>query len=75
MRAYIGGENNIMVKEGFSSGNLSQRNLEAGKSAKINARLAQRILVRLDRLNTAPVPEKLNLPGFDFHALSDFVPT
>ena len=48
---------------------------DTGKSAKIDARLHQRILVRLDRLDNAETPEHMNLPGFDFHALRGFDPT
>lgn len=44
-----------------------------GKS-KIDVRMHKRILVRLDRLNTAAKIEELNLPGFDFHALRGFNP-
>ncbi len=40
-----------------------------GRSAKIDARMHKRILVRLDRLDVAATPEEMNLPGFDFHAL------
>ena len=46
-----------------------------GRSAKIDARLRARILVRLDRLNVVSAPEQMNLPGFDFHALRGFAPT
>ena len=46
-----------------------------GRSAKIDARLRARILVRLDRLNVVSAPEQMNLPGFDFHALKGFTPT
>ncbi|MGP2490701.1 type II toxin-antitoxin system RelE/ParE family toxin [Mesorhizobium sp. PUT5] len=46
-----------------------------GKSAKIDAKIHKRILVRLDRLEAAERPEDMNLPGFDFHALSGFNPT
>ena len=45
-----------------------------GRSAKIDARLRARILVRLDRLNVVSAPEQMNLPGFDFHALKGFTP-
>lgn len=38
-----------------------------GKSAKIDARLHYRILLRLDRLDAIQRPEEMNLPGFDFH--------
>lgn len=44
-----------------------------GKS-KIDVRMHKRILVRLDRLNTAVKIEELNLPGFDFHVLRGFDP-
>ena len=46
-----------------------------GKSAKIDAKIHKRILVRLDRLEAAERPEDMNLPGFNFHALSGFNPT
>ncbi len=45
------------------------------RPAKIDARLARRILVRLEALNDAERPEDVNLPGFDFHALHGFRPT
>lgn len=47
---------------------------ETGKS-KIDARLHQRILLRLDRLDAAVSAEDMNLPGFNFHALKGFNPT
>ena len=46
-----------------------------GRSSKIDAKLQKRILVRLDRLDVADKPEDMNLPGFNFHALSGFSPT
>lgn len=46
-----------------------------GKTAKIDAKMHKRILVRLDRLEQAEKPEDMNLPGFDFHALKGFDPT
>ena len=46
-----------------------------GRTAKIDAKLHKRILIRLDRLDAANAPEQMNLPGFDFHALKGFVPT
>jgi proteic killer suppression protein len=46
-----------------------------GSTAKIDARMHKRIVVRLDRLNAVKAPEQMNLPGFDFHALKGFVPT
>jgi proteic killer suppression protein len=38
-----------------------------GRSAKIDAKMQKRILIRLDRLNVVTVPGQMNLPGFDFH--------
>lgn len=46
-----------------------------GKSGKIDARLRDRVLRRLDTLDQAERPEDMNLPGFDFHALKGFNPT
>ena len=48
---------------------------ETGRSAKIDAKMQKRILLRLDRLDAAERPEDMNLPGFDFHALNGFNPT
>ena len=48
---------------------------ETGKSGKIDAKLHKRLLLRLDRLESAERPEDMNLPGFNFHALSGFNPT
>ncbi len=45
-----------------------------GRSARIDAKMHKRILVRLDRLNVVGAPEQMNLPGFDFHVLKGFVP-
>jgi len=46
-----------------------------GRTAKIDANMRKRILIRLDRLNAASAPAQMNLPGFDFHSLKGFVPT
>jgi proteic killer suppression protein len=46
---------------------------ETGRS-RIDSRMHGRILVRLDRLDVAAIPEEMNLPGFDFHALRGFEP-
>lgn len=46
-----------------------------GRTAKIDAKMCKRILLRLERLNLATEPAQMNLPGFDFHALRGFVPT
>ena len=48
---------------------------ETGKSGKIDAKLHKRLLLRLDRLESAERPEDMNLPGFNFHALSGLNPT
>ncbi len=48
---------------------------ETGGSARIDAKMHKRIIARLDRLDAAQRPEEMNLPGFDFHALSGFNPT
>lgn len=48
---------------------------EKGRTARIDARMHQRILRRLDRLDVAARPEEMNLPGFDFHPLRGFKPT
>lgn len=47
---------------------------ETGKS-RIDAKMHKRILRRLDVLDAATRPEDMNLPGFDFHALTGFTPT
>lgn len=47
----------------------------AGKSSKIDRRLHNRILRRLDSLDIAERVEDMNLPGYDFHALRGFTPT
>ena len=46
-----------------------------GTTGKINARMHERIIRRLDRLNVATRPEEMKLPGFDFHALKGHKPT
>jgi proteic killer suppression protein len=46
---------------------------ETGKS-KIDARMHQRILRRLDVLDAATMAEDMNLPGFDFHSLRGYSP-
>jgi toxin HigB-1 len=45
-----------------------------GQSAKIDSRLHQRILLRLDRLDVAALPEEMSMPGFDFHGLKGLKP-
>lgn len=46
-----------------------------GKSSRIDGRLQSRILRRLEALEAAAIPEDINFPGFDFHALRGFRPT
>jgi proteic killer suppression protein len=48
---------------------------EGGKTAKINKKFHERVLRRLDALNAARVPEDMNVPGFNFHALQGHSPT
>lgn len=45
-----------------------------GRSAKIDARMQARILIRLDALEQATRVEDVNPPGFDFHALRGHSP-
>jgi toxin HigB-1 len=46
-----------------------------GRTAKIDSRMHERILRRLDRLDAAVRPEEMNVPGFDFRPLKGFRPT
>lgn len=46
-----------------------------GRTAKIDAKMHKRILVRLDRLDVIAAVAEADLPGFDFHALKGFQPT
>jgi len=46
-----------------------------GKSARIDARMHKRLMVRLSRLDVIASLEEANLPGFDFHPLKGFKPT
>ena len=48
---------------------------EKGRTSKIDAKIHERILRRLDRLDAAAKPQEMNIPGFDFHALRGFKPT
>lgn len=45
-----------------------------GSSGKIDPRLHDRILRRLDALDSAGKAEDMNVPGFDFHPLRGFEP-
>jgi proteic killer suppression protein len=46
-----------------------------GRTAKIDSKLHDRVLRRLDRLDVIAKPEEMNLPGFDFHSLRGYKPT
>lgn len=46
-----------------------------GTTAKIDAKMHKRILVRLDRLDVVVAVAEMNTPGFDFHPLKGFDPT
>jgi toxin HigB-1 len=48
---------------------------EKGRTSKIDAKIHERILRRLDRLDAAAMPQEMNIPGFDLHALRGFKPT
>ena len=47
----------------------------SGSTSKIDRRLHERILLRLDRLDACTTASEMNLPGFDFHPLRGFLPT
>ena len=42
------------------------------RTSRIDQRLYDRILQRLDALDAAGEPEDVNVPGFDFHSLKGF---
>ena len=46
-----------------------------GKSSKIDVRMVGRLNRRLETLDAAKLPEAMNVPGFDFHALKGPKPT
>lgn len=48
---------------------------ETGKTRKIDSKLHDRIIERLDRLDAAIAAAEMNVAGFDFHALRGFKPT
>jgi len=47
---------------------------EKGRAPKIDAKMHERIVRRLDRLDATAMPQEMNIPGFDFHALRGFKP-
>ena len=54
--------------------NKQLASLWAGKRTKIDTKFKTRILLPLDRLDAAELVEEMNVPGFNFHALSGFKP-
>jgi toxin HigB-1 len=48
---------------------------EKARTAKIDKKMHDRILRRLDRLDAAATPSEMHVPGFDFHPLRGFQPT
>ena len=62
-----------MIKT-FACKNLKEL-FEKGATSKIDKGLHRRILVRLDRLESAIRVTEMRLPGFQFHALNGFDPT
>jgi proteic killer suppression protein len=60
--------------ESFTSKALAEL-WERGRTSKINAKMRQRIVRRVDRFDAAALPDEMNVPGFDFHALKGFKPT
>jgi proteic killer suppression protein len=49
--------------------NKQLQKLWAGAKSKIDPKMHDRIMRRLDRLDVALRPEEMDLPGFDFHGL------
>jgi len=62
-----------MIK-GFRNKALAQL-WEEGAARKIDVRMHNRILRRLDALDQAGRPEDMDIPGFNFHALRGHRPT
>lgn len=58
---------------GFKNKGLKEL-FEDGRTAKINKKMHERIIRRLDALDRATAPEDMDLPGFDFHPLQGFDP-
>jgi len=46
----------------------------SGKSAKVDAKLHQRIIVRLTAIDSAALAKEIDVPGYDFHPLHGFRP-
>jgi proteic killer suppression protein len=62
-----------IVITGFKSKALADL-WSTGRTAKIDKRLHNRILLRLDRLDASATPDEMNLPGFAYHPLRGFSP-
>jgi proteic killer suppression protein len=45
-----------------------------GETKKIDVKMRERILRRLDRLDAAVAPKEMDVAGFDFHVLRGFRP-
>ena len=58
----------VGVIESFRHKGL-QELFEKGSSPRVQKALVERVLRRLDAIDTAKSPEALNVPGFDFHGL------
>lgn len=58
---------------GFKNKGLKEL-FEDGRTTKINKKMHERVIRRLDALDRATAPEDMDLPGFDFHPLQGFDP-
>ena len=47
---------------------------DGGRTAKLDAKMHRRVVVRLDALHDAATLDDLRVPGYDFHALRGFDP-
>ena len=47
---------------------------KTGKTKRIDQKMHERIIRRLDALSAATRPEDMNIPGFDYHGLQGHVP-
>ncbi len=46
-----------------------------GTTRRINSAFHRRLIRRLESLDLAARPQDMNIPGYDFHALTGFDPT
>ncbi|GIK98770.1 MAG: plasmid maintenance system killer protein [Alphaproteobacteria bacterium] len=70
---YVRNQLTYTVIKSFKSKGLDEL-WSRGRTSKIDGKMHQRLLVRLDALDAAAKPEDMNLPGFDFHSLRGFKP-